>query len=180
MIRNRNGRRWWFRFKEDAGEDWQDWDGWWAGEGHGRESIFCRDGTVASNMNDLEEDEEPMVHRWGFARDIYEIDTELAREGWRHRLLPLSDPRRDDLKVEEFEEQGYFSELAGVEKPLKSPHKAKKYAKELSRRGGNGTQFHVGCALKLWPDTDLDDWRDSGIVPAVCRAKASRDVGLDS
>ena len=50
------------RFKQDAGEDWQDWDGWWAGEGHGRESILCRDGTVASNMNDLEEDEEPMVH----------------------------------------------------------------------------------------------------------------------
>ena len=157
LIRNRNGRRWWFRFKEDAGEDWQDWDGWWAGEGHGRESIFCRDGTVASNMNDLEEDEEPMVHRWGFARDIYEIDTELAREGWRHHLLPLSDPRRDDLKVEEFEEQGYFSELAGVEKPLKSPHKAKKYAKELRAAGGNGTQFHVGCALCLLYTSDAAD-----------------------
>ena len=69
------------------------------------------------------------------------------------------------MKVEEFEEQGYFSELAGVEKPLKSPHKAKKYAKELRAAGGNGTQFHVGCALKLWPDTDLDDWRDRESYP---------------
>ena len=175
LIRNRDGRRWWFRFKEDAGEDWQDWDGWWAGEGHGRESIFCRDGTVASNLNDLEEDEEPMSHRWGFARDIYEIDAEMAREGWRHCCLPLSDPRRDDLKVEEFEEQGYFSKLEptvmvgpGVYKKqrgARSPHKPKKYAKEIRAAGGNGTQFHVGCALKLWPDTDLDHWRDRESYP---------------
>ena len=109
-IRNRDGRRWWFRFKEDAGEDWQDWDGWWAGEGHGRESIFCRDGTVASTRMIPKRTRS----RLATAGDLRRTSTRRSTRRWRRReglggtCLPEADPRRDDLKVEEFEEQDTF------------------------------------------------------------------------
>jgi hypothetical protein len=122
-------RKWWFRFKEDAGEEWQAWDGWWSAGGHGRPSIFDRFGTVTSGgWVDNKDDEEPMEHHWGYARDIYEIDTELTREGWKHYLLDPDDPNRDENKVLEFKEMGYFANLGDyahlpvIPKP-KSPHK---------------------------------------------------------
>ena len=62
----------------------------------------------------------------------------------------------------------------------RSPHKPKKYAKEIRAAGGNGTQFHVGCALKLWPDTDLDHWRDrvNRTRSVSCEGTGRRGVGI--
>ena len=94
---------------------------------------------------DNKDDEEPMEHNWGYARDIYEIDTELTREGWKHYLLDPDDPNRDENKVSAFKEMGYFANLGDyadlpiIPKP-KSPHKPKKYAKELRAAGRHGTK----------------------------------------
>ena len=167
-------RKWWFRFKEDAGEEWQAWDGWWSAGGHGRPSIFDRFGTVTSGgWVDNKDDEEPMEHNWGYARDIYEIDTELTREGWKHYLLDPDDTNRDENKVSEFKEMGYFANLGdyahlpfmGKERQTKSPHKPKKYAKELRAAGRNGTKYHVGCALVLCPPKDEPAEPDEWVSP---------------